>query len=122
MEVDMANRLSYEDFLKSVQEALEKMDEVKMQELLLTQVDVISDLSKKKDNVAINCFWVLHAMFIALVGIDCSDVLNKMSDADIKKLRNTIKVASERGAVDDARIERQIESVMADDSVPSLIR
>jgi len=115
----MAKRLSYEEFLKSVQGALEKMDEVKMQELLLTQVDVISDLSQKQDKVAINCFWVLHAIFIALISVDCSDVLNKMSDANINKLKNTIKIASERKALDEAFIEGQIASVKADNSAPS---
>lgn len=80
---------------------------------LITQPETIRNLGQVTDKHNVICLYVMHAISIALGGVNCSDVLNKMSDADIKILQKSIQTAKRRSRPDTEALEKGLANSRA---------
>ena len=86
---------------------------------LIVQVDTIRDVIQVTEGHNIRCFYALHAIFLALLSVDCTDVLNEMSDVDIRVLAKCISVAKSRPCPDKNALEQSLNSLQNKGYVPS---
>lgn len=86
---------------------------------LITQPETIRDLGQATENHNVKCFYALHAISIALRDVNCSDILNKMSDADIKILQKSITVAKQRSCPNKEALQKGLANSFAQTYVPS---
>ena len=86
---------------------------------LIMQVDTIRDVIQVTEGHNIRCFYALHAIFLALLSVDCTDVLNEMSDVDIRVLAKCISVAKSRPCPDKNALEQSLNSLQNKGYVPS---
>ncbi len=80
---------------------------------LITKPETIKNLSQVTDDHNVRCFYAMHAISIALDGVNCSDILNKMSDADIKILQKSIQAAKQRLRPDTEALEKGLANSRA---------
>ena len=78
--------------IRETLDALLNFDSIKAREIIKNPRDIASLMQLNRGLV---CIYVMHAVAIALVSENCSEVLNEMSDDDIATLRKCISGAKQ---------------------------
>ncbi len=107
------------EFVDGVSTAIGNFDS-RVAESLIIKPSVIRNLIRQTNGHNIRCLFALHAILVALIDIECpEDILNKMSDADIKLLQECINIAKTYKKPDQSMIDKFLSLRQAKQCAPS---